>query len=79
MDARSALRQGFERVQQAIQPVLPPVRGALLAWYIQFQQGQLRPEVRRADTSDTDEEERAGGGGAEEEAAIAVSTGEEEQ
>jgi hypothetical protein len=79
MDARSALRQGFERVQQAIQPVLPPVRGALLAWYIQFQQGQLRPEVRRADTSDTDEEERGGGGGAEEEAAIAVSTGEEEQ
>jgi len=79
MDARSALSQGFERVQQAIQPVLPPVRGALLAWYIQFQQGQLRPEVRRADTSDTDEEERAGGGGAEEEAAIAVSTGEEEQ
>jgi hypothetical protein len=79
MDAWSALRQGFERVQQAIQPVLPPVRGALLAWYIQFQQGQLRPEVRRADTSDTDEEERAGGGGAEEEAAIAVSTGEEEQ
>ena len=78
MDARSALRQGFERVQQAIQPVLPPVRGALLAWYIQFQQGQLRQEVRRADASDTDEEER-GGGGAEEEAAIAVSTGEEEQ